>query len=356
MTDCGITTRRGFLRTSLLGSVAAVAAGHLSCPAVAVGGTARQSTRSRVSLTTGDDRTDNIFRGLKVFEKEIKNTIGDRRVIVKPNNVSIERQLAASHVDCLEGILEFLKSIGKTNVAVAESAAQGPTFEGFENFNYYSLAKKYKVDFIDLDKKPYELVYVVSDRDFHPHAVRMSSLLLDPEIFIISSAILKTHDRVVATLSLKNIVFGAPIKDEGARWGRGGRPGARNDKPIAHGGGFRGVNYNLFALAPRLHPDVAVIDGFQGMEGNGPTGGSPVDHRVAVVSPDWLAADRVAVELMGIDFSRIGYLNYCSQAAMGQADLEKIEVVGETVADHIKTYRLHDRVEQQMLWMKPMRG
>jgi uncharacterized protein (DUF362 family) len=322
--------------------------------AMALSETPPKSTTSRVALTTGDNRTNNIFQGLKVFEKEIRDAIGNRRVIVKPNNVSTTIQLAASHVDSLEGILEFLKSIGKTNVVIAESAAEGPTTEGFENFNYYSLGKKYAVDLIDLDKQDYELVYVVSDEDFHPHAARMSRLLLDPDNFIISSAMLKTHDRVVATLSLKNIVFGAPIKDEGFRWGPRGRKGARNDKPITHGGGVRGVNYNLFALAPRLHPDLAVIDGFQGMEGNGPTGGSPVDHRVAVVSMDWLAADRVGVELMGIDFSKIGYLNYCAQAGLGQADLEKIEVVGEKIADHVKPYRLHDRAEQQLIWMKPM--
>jgi len=32
----------------------------------------------------------------------------------------------------------------------------------------------------------------------------------------------------------------------------------------------------------------------------------PVQHGVRVVSQDWLAADRVAVELMGIDFANVG--------------------------------------------------
>ena len=127
----------------------------------------------------------------------------------------------------------------------------------------------------------------------------MSKLLLDDQAYVISAARMKTHDRVVATLSLKNIVFGAPIKDLGFAWGSGRKPGTTNDKPIAHGSGYRAINYNLFALAPRLHPDLAFIDGFEGMQGNGPVGGTPVDHRVCVASPDWLAADRVGIELMG---------------------------------------------------------
>jgi len=207
---------------------------------------------------------------------------------------------------------------------IAESAANGPTLDGFANYGYPRAAAKHGVKLVDLDQEPHEVVQVFDERDFRPHPVRMSRLLLDPKTFIISAAKLKTHDQVVATLSLKNIIFGAPIKDLGfAARGRG-TAGAKSDKPIAHGGGIRGINYNLFALAERLHPDLAVIDGYEGMEGFGPTRGTPVEHRICVVSRDWLAADRVAVELMGIDFAMIGYLNYCAEAGLGEGDLHKI--------------------------------
>jgi uncharacterized protein (DUF362 family) len=180
-------------------------------------------------------------------------------------------------------------------------------------------------------------------------------MLLDRDSYIISAAMLKTHDRIVATLSLKNIVVGAPVKDEGFRWGRACKRGATNQKPIVHGRGFYGINYNLFSLAKQLRPDLAVIDGFQGMEGNGPCQGTPVDHRVCVVSPDWLAADRVGIELMGIDFAQVGYLSYCAAAGLGQGDLGKIEILGEPVARHVRKYKLHQRVDQQLRWMTPPR-
>lgn len=92
------------------------------------------------------------------------------------------------------------------------------------------------------------------------------------------------------------------------------------------------------------------------MQGNGPVGGAPVDHRVCVVSPDWLAADRVAVELMGIPFEKLGHLTYCTQAKLGEADLAKLEIGGPALKDHIKPYRLHDNLEQQLIWMKPAQG
>jgi hypothetical protein len=61
----------------------------------------------------------------------------------------------------------------------------------------------------------------------------------------------------------------------------------------------------------------------------------------------------VAAELMGVDFSIIGYLNYSAQAGLGTADLAKIEIVGENLKDHIKHYKLHDNIEKQMILSKP---
>jgi uncharacterized protein (DUF362 family) len=309
---------------------------------------------SRVALTTGEDHADIVFQGLKTFGRQIGEAIGSRRVVIKPNNVTVDMPLSATQAECIEGILEFLKSVGKLDQAViAESAANGPTFEGFANYGYDKLARKYGVKMVDLDREATGVVHVWDEKDFRPHPLRVSKLLLDRDSYIISAAKMKTHDRVVATLSLKNIVVGAPVKDEGFRWGKACKPGATNQKPIVHGSGFYGVNYNLFTLASQLRPDLAVVDGFQGMEGNGPCRGTAVDHRVCVVSPDWLAADRVAIELMGIEFAKVGYLNYCAQAGLGQGDLGKIEILGEPVARHVRKYKLHDRIEQQLRWLTP---
>ena len=57
---------------------------------------------------------------------------------------------------------------------------------------------------------------------------------------------------------------------------------------------------------------------------------------------------------MGIEFGKVGYLNYCAQAGFGTADLSKIEIVGESISNHIKHYKLHDNIEQQLVWMKPV--
>jgi len=308
-----------------------------------------------VAISTGDHRADLAFRALKPYSKQIQQAIGKRRVVLKPNMVSTEVPACATHVDTLEGILEFLKSIGKLeNVIIAESAANAPTFEGFSNYGYFSLTKKYPVKMVDLDSEGSEILYVFDEKDFRPHPVRFSSIILSPDSYVVSVARMKTHNLAVATLSLKNIVFGAPVKDIGFRLTANSKPGTRSDKSTLHGSGARGINYNLYSLASRVRPDLAVIDGFEGMEGNGPRLGTPVDHRVCVASTNWFAADRVGIELMGIDFAKVGYLNYCAQTGLGVADLNRIEIIGESIKDHIKPYKLHENIEQQLVWMKPV--
>lgn len=351
-TIMSIFTRRKFLKTSIIGGVAATCIKPFD--AMAAFGKQEQFM-ARIALTSGDNRADMAFRALQPFSKEIAEAIGDRRIILKPNNVSIDIPLSSTHVDTLEGILEFLRSIGKTNnVIIAESAANGPTFDGFRNYGYFRLADKYPVKLVDLDHEPFDIIHVFDEKDFRPHPVRVSHLMLDPDSFIVSVARMKTHDRVFATLSLKNIVVGSPIKDPGFTFTASSRKGAISDKSLMHGSGFRGINYNLYAMSRQLHPHLSLIDGFEGMEGNGPNNGTPVDHRVCVAGLDWLAADRVAIELMGIDFANIGYLNFCSQTGSGIADLNKIQIIGETINNHKKTYKLSDNFKDQLIWMNPV--
>jgi uncharacterized protein (DUF362 family) len=312
---------------------------------------------ARVALTAGGNRADITLAALREFAKETATAIGDRMVVIKPNNVDIATPLSATHADTIEAVLEFLKSIGKDkNVIIAESAGTGPTMEGFSNYGYPAVAKKYGAKMVDIDRSPFEVVHVLDEKDFRPHRIRTSSLLQGRDCYVISVAKMKTHDCVGATLTLKNIIFGSPLKDVGFRFANRTENGPQSDKITTHGNGLRALNFNLFQLSKRLHPHLALIDGYDGMEGNGPVAGTRVDHRVCVASNDWLAADRVGVELMGIDFANIGYLNYCADAGMGQADLRKIEILGPAIARHVKKYKLADNFQEQLIWKKPTKA
>ncbi|NVM03534.1 MAG: DUF362 domain-containing protein [Candidatus Helarchaeota archaeon] len=292
--------------------------------------------KSKVAIIRGEERADNVIEALKIFENDIKRRIENKKVIIKPNFVSTRRQLSATNVENIEGILDFFKPIYKERIIIAESPAIGNVEEGYQNYDYNRLTRKYNVELKDIDREDSDIVYII-DRNIHPLPIRVSKMLLDDDSYIISPAILKTHDAVVVTLSLKNIVMGAPLISD------------RNYKSMVHQG-IKGTNYNLFLLAQKMPPDLAIIDGVEGMEGNGPVSGKPVKVGVTIASTDFLAADRVAVEVMKVDFNKIGYLNYCATAKMGNADIDNIEIIGEKIENCAKKFKLHYNVESQLKW------
>ena len=310
------------------------------------------SAPSKVALVQGDIRRTNVYQALVALDDQIQTDLKRKKyVVIKPNGVVSRNQLAATHVDALAGILDYLEPRFHGQVIIAESSAED-TLDVFKNCKYNDLAKErrsQKVSLVDLNREGrYETLPIV-DFDLHVTPVRLAARLLDRDAYVISTAMLKTHNTVVATMSVKNMVLGAPLHSApgGPYW---------NDKRKYHVG-VRQTHYNMLLTAQKLQPNwgVAVIDGFEGMEGDGPAGGTPVPSRIAIASTDFVAADRVGVEAMGINPDWVGYLRYCAQAGLGQYNLAKIDVTGPAIASVAKKYKLHPDIDRELKWMGPMK-
>jgi len=308
-------------------------------------------SKSVVALISGGPRRKIVTESLLSIEERILPQLRQKKVVViKPNLVSTVNPLAATHADALHGILDFLGPRFRGPVIIAESSA-GNTWEGFDNFHYQQVVSEHKtqqVSLVDLNQEGKYRTIPILDADLHVVPVRLAARLLDPDAFVICSAILKTHNTVVATLSVKNMTLGAPLRSapKTPRW---------NDKRLYHGG-VRQTHYDMLLTAQKMQPfwGAAVIDGFEGMEGNGPSSGLPVPSRIAIASTDYIAADRVGLEVMGINPRWVGYLNYCSQCGLGQYDLAQIEIRGTQPSKVTRKYQLHEDIERELQWMGPM--
>ena len=307
--------------------------------------------RPSVAVIHGEERRKNVREALAAIEEQILPVLKQKKyVVIKPNNVSTVNPLAATNADTLRGILDFLEPRFKGPVVIAESSA-GDTLEAYENFRYNQVASEHrsqKVSLVDLNREgKYQVIPLLSP-DLQVQPVRLAARLLDPEAFVICAAILKTHNTVVATLSIKNMVLGAPLHNAPG-------DGKWNDKRKYHGG-IRQTHYNMMLTAQKLKPcwGATVIDGFEGMEGNGPSSGTPVASRIAIASTDYVAADRVGLEAMSIDPSWVGYLQYCWQIGLGQYDLSKIDVRGADLASVKKPYQMHRDVDRELEWRGPL--
>ncbi|MGA2800871.1 MAG: DUF362 domain-containing protein [Verrucomicrobiota bacterium] len=357
------TTRRDFLKKSVVSSLGLA----VGWRAATLGGTARADTyTARVALTKGDDRADNAFRALQMFKKDIATAIGNKHVIIKPNFVYYSTLLSCTHVNWVEGVLEFLKSIGKTNIAIAESSSTGSTMAGYDLNNYWSLTKKYPVKLMDLNQEGFANAQIWqttnSTETVPPKTIRISRMYLNANNFIISCAPMKTHNTAVVTLSTKNIAMSAPVIDVGTAWSQ---TGVRADKAWMHGssdtapGNYQVLNDNVYRMVKvyGIHPHLAAIDGYQGMQGDGPVSGYAVSppQKLGIASLDWLAADRVALALMGSNNYRLlntmpypACLNYCWQAGMGEWNIDNIQVIGEPITGNVYNYAASPSISSQL--------
>lgn len=308
------------------------------------------SDQSIVSFQVNTDRREAVFRALKPFQAQVGKEIENKQVVIKVNAGMAAREyfLHSTHVDQIRGILDFLEKIYDRTVIVTEGAAGAmcSAFDGFLNYGYMQLEKEYNVKFIDANDQPYSLQSIGGSKH-RPMEVNVVDMFLDPDIYMISAPRMKVHNKVVGTFSLKNVVMGAPVCHYKKKI---------NEKQKMHGHSkeseCRELNYNIYNLAKMgVQPDLSIIDGIVAIEGNGPWGGTPVEHGVTIASTDFVAADRLCAELMGIDPKYMKYLEWCALAGMGNFNMSDITVVGPDYLNYIHNYNLNDNFEKQVSWI-----
>ena len=329
-----------------------------------------------VGLVRGEDRYRNAAAALACVADQVRLD-AVRCVLVKPNFVSVSRQVAATHVDAVRAVLDFVRARYSGRVVVAEGSALSTTWDGFRNFGYGPLVEEYGVELIDLNADGVVPVQVY-DRRLRPRTVHLARTVVEAD-YRISVGPPKTHDLVIVTLAIKNMVMGALVNPRAVRrnggspvlvhrlsglipkwvwrsglaeWGKGMILGRRGgSSKMAMHQGFPALNLNLALVAPRVWPHLALVDGWEGMEGEGPGAGDPVDWRVALAGTDPLAVDVLTAHLMGFDPEQVGYLQYCRRLGLGVGAVGEIEVVGNvTPVDVRRPFVPHPAYRRQLAW------
>lgn len=353
-------------RRMVLGALVTATAGFAGCASKQPKGMIVQSgtkplsapKKSTVIFRTGKDRRQTITNALSPLQKKIAEAIGNRQVIIKVNCGALEPQYAhcSTHVDQIRAILDVLSPVYDRQILISEGTASmmSSIFPAYENYGYLPLQNEYpNINFIDANDQHTNRLFIRAAKQ-HPVPINVNAQYMDPDVFLISAARLKTHNCVVGTFSMKNVVMGSPQ----CRYWQQKSPD-KSDKPKMHGGtglpegaSGRELSYNMFTLAlAGVRPDLAVIDGIQAIQGNGPWNGEIIEHDVAIASTDFVAADRLCTELAGIDPFYMKYLEWCGDAGIGNWDLLKIYVDGPNYQNHIIKYTLNKNIESQIAWI-----
>lgn len=329
-----------------------------------------------VALVKGPNRYQNIAQALNLLGN---GAVSGTQHVVKPNFVSTEVQLAATHRQAAKAVVDFLRQNTGHPVIIAEGAATSDTFKGFENFGFIEMAESYDhVELRDLNRDACQTV-TLYDQDLRPRPFRIAKTMLESD-HRTSLAIPKTHDTAVVTLSLKNMVVGSLIRDMGYNlvnlvggvsdqllklvpsWMKplfsfqglsriGITKISGSDKVKLHQG-YLNLHLFLYQLIRIIPPHLCILDGFTAMEGNGPISGDRVDWHVAIAGTDGVAVDTLAAYLMGFDPQSIGYLYFCSRDGLGEGDINNLNIVGSPLEECRHSFRPHQTYQAQLNWKK----
>lgn len=290
--------------------------------------------KAKVSLVKSIQSYAGTLAALKVLEKELKPLVKKAQwPVIKVNFVSANHPLAATPVEAVQAVIDFLRRYSKAKILVVETATLGTTEEAWQNYGYYQLEKKKNVVLFDLAKDQ-GLAIALLDRQGREFNVPFSQTMANSDL-LISLTRPKTHDSVVITLTAKNIAVGGIIK---------------NRSHIHQG---RMIHKNLLRILSKFPPHLAVLDGTLGMEGDGPTFGRPIKAGWASASLNWLAIDTLGTYLMGEGLKNVGYLYLAKQKKMGLTFPAGVKVIGEKPASLRRRFLPHPTYQQQIKWQEP---
>jgi uncharacterized protein (DUF362 family) len=252
-----------------------------------------------------------------------RSRIRGRTVLLKPNLVEY-RPGEPINTDprFVAALIEAFASLGAADVIVGE----GP---GHRRDTDYLLAasglgeviRDTGVRFVDLNLDTTRLQPIPGGGASGLRRLHLPRTVTDAA-YVVSVPKMKTHHLVGVTLSLKNLFGVVP----GTAYGW--------PKNLLH---WHGIERSIVDIATTVQPDLAVVDGIVGMDGDGPLWGRPVDSGVVVVGDALASVDATCCRLMGLRAEGVPYLA-AAAVAHGAIAAGRIDVLGPPLASLARSF------------------
>ncbi|MEW6684976.1 MAG: DUF362 domain-containing protein [Candidatus Edwardsbacteria bacterium] len=229
----------------------------------------------------------------QILETIEKETIS-QPILLKPNIVCPAKAKRGIVTEPLlvKEVIRYFKERGAHHFIIAESPGLGvKAKETFAISGYTTLAKEEGADLLDLNTAPTKTL------NWEFGEIEIPQIVL--ESYYINLAKLKTHINTMVSLSLKN------------------QKGLLKSSEKKH---FHqlGLHAPIASLAQLVKPQLTIIDGLVGLQGDGPLfSGKKINSQLIVVSKDMVAADAVACRVMGIEPIKVKHLWLSYQKGVG---------------------------------------
>jgi uncharacterized protein (DUF362 family) len=307
--------------------------------------------RSKVAVlrTTPDTVLADIQRAMQLAG--LKDALDPSATTIIKNNLSWHLLFPSANTTPwqLEATILGLRAAGLTDLVCVENRTVVTNAFAGERLNkqrpvleHYGVPIKYNFRPQDMRWQAYEpkAPMLVLDRIF-PRGIRI------PDYFhgknIVHLPTMKCHIYTNTTGSMKN-AFGGLLD---------------NQRHYCHSR-IHETLVDLLAIQKEIHRGLFVVtDGTTAGNGPGPRTMTPVTKSVVLASADCVAADAVAVKMMGFEPMDHGYIRLAHERGLGVGRFDEIEIVGDgDAAAESWGFRTGDNAASsvgKLFWFGPMR-
>lgn len=260
--------------------------------------------------------------------------LAGKRVVLKPNLVEYRREkVINTDPRVIDAVITLCKRERAAEVVVAEGPGHWRNVQFLvKESGLGAVLEKHGVRFVDLNHdEPVKMTNL--GRLTGLDSLYLARTVVTAEV-LISLPKLKTHHWAGATLSLKNLFGTLP----GICYGW--------PKNELH---WRGIPNSIVDIAATHTPQLAVVDGIVGMEGDGPLHGSAKHVGALVMGADLVAVDATCCRLMKLPPERVPTLVFAALKRLGRLKEADIPQLGEPIAALATEFELPPQVEKNLL-------
>ncbi len=256
------------------------------------------ATERLVTVVKTNDYSADLTVIIRRLLVEHKVAVRGKKVLLKPNLVEFS-STAPINTDpvFVAAVRDAFQAAGAAQVLIAEGPGHRRiTMELAEGAGFFDAIPNFEKSFVDLNLDDVSLTRMVNPSStlnqlYLPKTAMACDLL-------VSLPKMKTHHWVGATLAMKNLFGLVP-------GGVYGWP-----KNVLHWAGIDEAVVDLYRLFPN---QFCIVDGIEGMQGNGPILGARKHAGVIVAGAHPPSVDATCCQIMGINPSRIKYLDLVSR-------------------------------------------
>lgn len=254
---------------------------------------------------------------MKLGEKWTRRAREAERIFVHPNLVNFRRAEANTNATTIRGALDHIAEVRSGPVTIGDAGVHN-TKKAFEKLEYKSLERSGNIRLLDLNEDETIASYAYTAR-MQKRPIGFSRTVAESD-FVIAVVPAKMHNYFGVTLSIKTQVVGsmvvpANMMGKHMRW-----PWVLTD--------ITSASHTLADVFADHPAHLAIIDGVQTMEGNGPADGDMADTHWLVASFNPVSADALAAYLMGWEVHDIGYLHFLNEKGLGPIDISEMDIDG----------------------------